>query len=279
MGLSFRKRTKGKDSWVNLSASKKNGLGFSLSHKFAKGATLNWKPGRGFRTTLSIPGTGIRWVSGSGKSKSSRVKTNILGERTSKAQERIADRSFAANEAHHDKLVEMHDAIVEQIKQIDDECADAVNVLYMHSNDFSENKRLDLVAKVDEFEMKRAELVREDVEIGQRILDECKWYPPWKSKVLHEIFADLRSKIMHVDSHIDWYREQNWSDDEILRLRVRRLGYVNELKRLVENNAVHVSHERKQLSTFRIFAPMLGVITVASLYAIYIKYVCNSCLL
>lgn len=279
MGLSFRKRTKGKDSWVNLSASKKNGLGFSLSHRVSRGATINWKPGRGFRATLSIPGTGIRWVSGSGKSKTSRAKTNILGEHTSKAEERIADRSFAAREAHHDELVEMHDAIVEQIKQIDDECADAVNALYSYPGDITEEVRLNLVAKVDEFEMERADLVREDDEIGQRILDECSWYPPWKSKVLREIFADLRSKIIYVDAHIDWYREQNWSDDEILRLRVRRLGYINELKGFVEDNAIHALYERKQPSVLRIFAPMLSVITIASMYAIYIKYVCNTCLL
>ena len=65
--LSFRKRTKGKNAWVNFSASKKNGFGASVSGKLAKNVTLNYKPGRGFRTTISVPGTGIRWVSSTKK--------------------------------------------------------------------------------------------------------------------------------------------------------------------------------------------------------------------
>ena len=57
MGLQFRKRTKGKDSWFNFSGSKKNGLGASLSVKLGKNVTYN---SRG-RVTVNF-GNGFRYV-------------------------------------------------------------------------------------------------------------------------------------------------------------------------------------------------------------------------
>lgn len=57
MGLQIRKRTKGKNSWFNFSASKKNGLGASMSVKLGKNVTYNTRG----RVTVNF-GNGIRYV-------------------------------------------------------------------------------------------------------------------------------------------------------------------------------------------------------------------------
>lgn len=67
MGLSFRGRTKGKDGWVNYSASSK-GLSGSVSTKISKDVTLNYKPSRGLRLTVNF-GNGVRWISSTKKNK------------------------------------------------------------------------------------------------------------------------------------------------------------------------------------------------------------------
>lgn len=61
MGLQFRKRTKGKDSWLNFSHSKKNGFSASLSVKVAKGVTMNFG-GKGNRRATVNFGNGVRYV-------------------------------------------------------------------------------------------------------------------------------------------------------------------------------------------------------------------------
>lgn len=61
MGLQFRKRTKGKNSWFNISSSKKNGLSASLSVKVAKGVTMNFG-GKGNRRATINFGNGVRYV-------------------------------------------------------------------------------------------------------------------------------------------------------------------------------------------------------------------------
>lgn len=69
MGLQIRKRTKGKNGWLNFSASKKNGLGASMSIKFGKNITYNTRG----RTTINF-GNGIRYVSYRKKKKQTVVK-------------------------------------------------------------------------------------------------------------------------------------------------------------------------------------------------------------
>ena len=61
MGLQFRKRTKGKNSWINVSHSKKNGLSASLSVKLDKNFTLNFG-GKGNRRATINFGNGFRYV-------------------------------------------------------------------------------------------------------------------------------------------------------------------------------------------------------------------------
>lgn len=61
MGLQFRKRTKGKNSWINVSHSKKNGLSASLSVKLDKNLTMNFG-GKGNRRATINFGNGIRYV-------------------------------------------------------------------------------------------------------------------------------------------------------------------------------------------------------------------------
>lgn len=61
MGLQFRKRTKGKNSWINVSHSKKNGLSASLSVKLDKNFTMNFG-GKGNRRATINFGNGFRYV-------------------------------------------------------------------------------------------------------------------------------------------------------------------------------------------------------------------------
>lgn len=60
MGFSVRKRTKGKNSWLNLSASKKNGINVSYTQKVGD-LTLNFSK-KPRRTTYNF-GNGVRWTS------------------------------------------------------------------------------------------------------------------------------------------------------------------------------------------------------------------------
>lgn len=73
MGLQFRKRTKGKNSWLNFSHSKKNGFSASLSVKVAKGVTMNFG-GKGNRRATVNFGNGLRYVKYRDKKKETTVK-------------------------------------------------------------------------------------------------------------------------------------------------------------------------------------------------------------
>jgi len=69
MGFTVRKRTKGKDQWINGSLSGR-GSHVSVSTKFGKNVTVNTSS-RGTRYTINL-GNGIRYT---GSSSSSRRKT------------------------------------------------------------------------------------------------------------------------------------------------------------------------------------------------------------
>lgn len=73
MGFSVRKRTKGKDAWLNGSLSRR-GAHASVSTKYGKDITLN-NSGRGTRVTVNFGG-GLRWI----KSSSTRRKKDEHGE-------------------------------------------------------------------------------------------------------------------------------------------------------------------------------------------------------
>lgn len=60
MGFQWRKRTKGKTSWFNFSASKSRGFGSSMSVKFGQ-MTANFGSGGRRRVTLNL-GNGLRYV-------------------------------------------------------------------------------------------------------------------------------------------------------------------------------------------------------------------------
>lgn len=66
MGFSIRKRTKGKSSWLNLSASKRKGVNASYSQKLGN-LTLNFSK-NGQRATYNF-GNGIKWTSSSSSKK------------------------------------------------------------------------------------------------------------------------------------------------------------------------------------------------------------------
>lgn len=61
MGFQYRKRTKGKNGWFNISYSDKNGLGMSTSVKVGN-VTHNFGGKRANRTTVDI-GNGLKYVS------------------------------------------------------------------------------------------------------------------------------------------------------------------------------------------------------------------------
>lgn len=106
MGFSFRKRTKGSGAWINFSASKKNGLGASVSLRPTKGVTINLKPGRTARTTISIAGTGLRWTGG-GKSTRVRPPKEVKYKPLSAAAIRADHRERAAA---HERDLEREEA-------------------------------------------------------------------------------------------------------------------------------------------------------------------------
>lgn len=60
MGFQWRKRTKGKTAWLNLSASKGRGFGSSISMKFGQ-MTANFGSGGRRRVTINF-GNGLRCV-------------------------------------------------------------------------------------------------------------------------------------------------------------------------------------------------------------------------
>jgi hypothetical protein len=66
MGFSVRKRTKGKDGWVNGSLSSR-GAHASVSTKLGKDVTLNTS-GRGTRLTINL-GNGLRYTKSSSRRK------------------------------------------------------------------------------------------------------------------------------------------------------------------------------------------------------------------
>lgn len=90
MGLQFRKRTKGKDSWINFSHSKKNGFSASLSVKVAKGVTMNFG-GKGNRRATVNFGNGLRYV----KYRTPKAKTTEPKVRSSNYQ----------SSSHNDSLI------------------------------------------------------------------------------------------------------------------------------------------------------------------------------
>lgn len=57
MGFQYRKRTKGKNAWLNFSASKKRGVGGSASIKLGRGVTYNTRG----RVTINF-GNGLKYV-------------------------------------------------------------------------------------------------------------------------------------------------------------------------------------------------------------------------
>ena len=73
MGFQLRGRTKGKNSWLNWSASNGNGLSASTSVKVSKNITANLSS-RGTRVTINL-GNGLKWVSSSKKPKT--IKTPV----------------------------------------------------------------------------------------------------------------------------------------------------------------------------------------------------------
>lgn len=82
MGFSIRKRTRGKTSWVNFSASEKKGVHTSYSQKIGN-LTLNISK-RGKRVTFNF-GNGVRWTSNSSSTKST-PQTKTINQPTALKQ-------------------------------------------------------------------------------------------------------------------------------------------------------------------------------------------------
>lgn len=83
MGFSIRKKTKGKNSWLNLSGSSR-GLHSSQSVKLGKNTTLNFSKS-GSRITYNF-GNGIRWTSSTSKKKSTNTSKNSYTQETQETQ-------------------------------------------------------------------------------------------------------------------------------------------------------------------------------------------------
>lgn len=82
MGFSIRKRTRGKTSWFNFSASENKGVHASYTQKLGS-LTLNISK-RGNRATFNF-GHGLRWTSSS-SSKKSTPSTKTINQTTAPQQ-------------------------------------------------------------------------------------------------------------------------------------------------------------------------------------------------
>lgn len=114
MGLQFRKRTKGKNSWLNISSSKKNGLSASLSVKLDKNLTLNFG-GKGNRRATINFGNGIRYV----KYRTPKAKTKAEPKvRASRSPQQSYTYTPVEPRKSRDEVLEMcQGSLIEQVQK------------------------------------------------------------------------------------------------------------------------------------------------------------------
>jgi len=154
MGLQFRKRTKGKNSWINVSHSKKNGLSASLSVKLDKNLTMNFG-GKGNRRATINFGNGIRYVkyrTPKGRTKSESRSTNSKSSsyrsyepRPSKQEMlcsiqqvllNIRNSEFITNSADAQVVLDLYDAI--EIIKSDPDSQENRDLILVTTNQYKE---------------------------------------------------------------------------------------------------------------------------------------------
>lgn len=274
--FSFRKRTRGKNVWVNFSASKKNGPGASISIQPVKGVTFNYKRGRGFKTTLSIKGTGIRWVSSTAKKRAPR-NVGYKPRKITKTEERAEyQRLTAAIESFHNDYF----GIIGQLKEIEQKNqydADRVGELnndivsirneegaapviaqlieYMREHDDDVNIRLN---EYEDLIVNRHRVISKNSSCYSLLAPDEKYNKfDQSSKMKFKRFKDM---IITTDKEIDYRRSIGWDNDDLIFLLIRRTNYVTKLKRLVENYAMSdEERETKERANSR-FATVKNVI-------------------
>ena len=123
MGLQFRKRTKGKNSWINVSHSKKNGLSASLSVKLDKNLTMNFG-GKGNRRATINFGNGIRYV----KYRTPKTKEKKVSEPRSRS--RRSSTTYTPTYTREELLGVCHSELLRVGKQIQHDDAEYLVDLY-----------------------------------------------------------------------------------------------------------------------------------------------------
>lgn len=271
MGLSFRGRTKG-SSWINYSASGK-GLSGSVSTKISKNITVNFKPGRGFRTTVNL-GHGVKWVSSTAKA----PKPKVVRERKQTAAERRRDE--AEDAAWAIELAEWIEELKARVRvarkdiaetsKYRDEVKHNIESLYVQLNALSEEPiTLAVIQKSSEIDESIFNYEGEHVKACESIIDKFKAIyttvvnPVWHSDVFDESDHDhmklvqklsikpaeytneeLRESfnihVMHIrdcDNLIDWRLANGWVESDLFYYRLIRNKSVEAIKKQVSEYA------------------------------------------
>lgn len=243
MGLSYRKRIGG----LNISASKKNGIGFSYSIKVAKNITLNLKPGRSMRTTVNL-GNGIRWTTGGRKSTSSVSRKSIPAWKLKKLT-RQEERNVEAYENRKiNCFVEEYNDLIDKIEEINEAMRIIRNDSIDHTIKFRDNGVMcfDYVSEndsdINDLIAERGDIQEEFKQFATE--SNNKYYLSFNpiSKIFgYKLgpsvrFAKLRDDIIATDQTIDYRRAIGWPEEELVFLKIRRNNYVQEMKQFVKNS-------------------------------------------
>lgn len=241
MGFSFRGRTKGKNGWFNYSASSA-GLGGSVSTKLTKNITVNYKPSRGFRTTVNL-GRGVRWVSSTAKDKTVKpytykepsVATKRRDARLKRSNDEYESEERAARVnirqpeilAKYARQNEINVRIVTLVKAI------TTWLTPLNDEQPSENIRK-FIAELDK---EWYELLLEFDELTDSIQDDYEaelYLKDYTDASLNEECRNFVKTIMQNDAHIDYRVQCGWVESDLEYIRKIRNFTVDKLKNYVE---------------------------------------------
>lgn len=233
MGLSFRKRVGG----LNISASKRNGIGFSYSVRVAKGVTFNLKPGRAMRTTLSIPGTGVRWTSSTAKPKEPKA---YKAKKLTRREERNLEEYYDARQQRLDDITDERDEFKLEIVELRARCNQLIDDFDMMRADPTMAHFIPgVIEDIGELQLEETLMWREYWGFNDTFYEEALSQGLKDNRVPKDKFNRLRGVIIKSDEFIDSARRCGWNEDQLIPMLNRRRDAVLEMKMCVEDNVVH----------------------------------------
>lgn len=270
MGLSFRGRTKGKDGWVNYSASSK-GLSGSVSTKLDKNVTLNFKPSRGLRLTVNF-GNGVRWISSTKKNKE--PKSPAITKTAIREEERRNRINELIQEQENDKLISELNAKhteIEDSKASISSISEEIRQLRLNG---AEN--YDIIAK--EILCDKQELACLDAMdyIYGYLLNKDILSRGGEGSTYASMMSEFDEAIDRYDESIDSRLENGWSHSDLYytkKLKERSEKYRDLLINEVVNT-IKVEKEAKDFKTYNSkfptmsFVSCIAVIIVVTLFFI-----------